>query len=497
MMQREAQSLIQKYLREQFGRLLQIREFGTLRRAAGIFFRAEVMCISSDGEIPVGCLTVDEKGRLVEKITLDDLISVLRSFVPVSLEDGHGLLPDQEKNPFAEEFADFGLDDDFGATAGEDEGLGFLLEDTFDEMRTRVDGLLEKNTLDSLRQALQLMPRLLTEAETRGEVLTEMAELEAEVGTLDVALGYLDAASREFADRSRLEGLERVATLTLDLIGEERFAEHPIKALLTQAKERVTPVEDLFALDYFETLLPEQRAVLEQGIERLTLAPEDDLVKEGDQAEHAYIIESGQFSVLLEAPDGSARTIRCMFPGELVGEAAVLDGGGGFRTATVRADQVSTVWQLGGEVVRKLIAADPSLGAGIERARELRRVHSFFSMHETMGQLDVQVRDELLSCIMAISNHAQGEVLIGEELIPERAFLVAQGGIDYLIGDQVARHYAPDTFAGLRDTIMAIATQGRYVVSTESTLVEFNGDKLRTLCENAPAAVIAVLERLE
>lgn len=493
MMQREAQALVGQYLRENFGRLMQFREIAKIRRAAGILWRAEVVCLSSNGEIPVGRVAVDDAGHLVEKIAVDDLIASLKSFVPMSLENA--ALPAPEANPLADEFADFGLDSDLGSD--EDEGLGFLMEDTTDETRRKVDAYLDAGTDEGRRDALQLLPRLLTAPETRAATLAEMAELEAELGNREVALGYLEAACREFADRSNLDGLERVAALALQLLGEDAYEPSPMNTLLTQIKSQLAPIDDFFGLDYFSELDDARREQLRLSIRRLRLAPGEDLVRESDVAEHAYVIESGQFSVILEAPDGSSRAVRCIFPGELVGEAAVLEDSGGRRTATIRADRVSTVWELDGTGLRAMVQQDPTLAHGIEKARDLRRVHSFFSMHETMGQLDVRVRDELLSCIKSIAKHPAGEVLLPEETIPDRAFLVAQGAVDYVVDGAVARHYPPDSFAGLRDSIMALNTEGRFVVAEDSTLVEFDGLKLRDLAADAPPAVVAVLERLE
>ncbi|MFH2008892.1 MAG: cyclic nucleotide-binding domain-containing protein [bacterium] len=495
MMQREAQALIQQYLREHFGRLLQCREFSTVRRAAGIIWRGDVVCPSTDGEIPMGWMSVDEEGHFVEKITTDDVIKSLKEFVPVHLQDQDAALPlNEETEALVAEFADFLAEDD---AQEEDEGLGFLMEDTHDEIRAKIDRLLEQGTPQSKAKALELLPRMLTEVETRGAVLAEMAELEADLDDRDMALGYLEAACREFADRSNIEGLERVAALALKLTGEEAYQASSVRRMLTEIKSLIVPVSDFYSLPYFTGLDHARRGLLQMGVKRLTLAPGDDLVREGDKAEHAYVIESGQFSVILEAPDGSSRAVRCIFPGELVGEAAVLDGGGGNRTATIRADRVSSVWEISGGVLRGLVADDPTLLQTIEQARNLRRLHSFFSMHETMGQLDVQVRDELLSCIVGIVHHPAGQLLIDVEVIPDRAYLVAEGGVDYVIDNAVARHYPPDSFAGLRDSIMAIATVGRFVVSEDSTLVEFNGEKLRALAADATPAVVAVLERLE
>jgi CRP-like cAMP-binding protein len=493
MIQRDVQIFLQRHLREQFGKMLELRTFSTVRRTAGILWRAEVVCPTAEGEVPVGRLSVDESGHLAERISNDDVVNALRAFQRVG-EEG-AALPEEQVSPAASELADFGLDDEPGG--GGDEDLGFFFSDTYDEVRSQVDAHLERGTPEALREALRLLPRLLAFPERRAEALAEMAELEAELGSGDVALGYLEAAAREFSDRSHLEGLERVAATALRLLGHEAYGESLFKRMLTQAKSRIAPVTDLLELGYFTGLDPAARLAILTTVRHRTLAPGQDLVREGDPAEHAYVIESGQFSVLLEAPDGTARSIRCLFPGELVGEAAILTEESGHRSATVRADRVSSVWELDGPRMRQLLEDHSSLRTAIERARDLRRVHSFFSMHETMGQLDVQVRDELLSCIVRIARHPGGTVLIPPGGVPPVVALIAEGAIEYRLGGQTARRYGPDTFAGLRDAIHALETEGEYVVIEPSTLVEFDPDRLRALCDGASPAVIAVIERLE
>ena len=110
-MQQEAQALIQQYLREHFGRLLQCREFSTVRRASGIIWRGDVVCLSTDGEIPMGWMSVDEEGHFVEKITPDGVIKGLKEFVPVHLQDA-ALPVNEETEALVAEFADFLAEDD-------------------------------------------------------------------------------------------------------------------------------------------------------------------------------------------------------------------------------------------------------------------------------------------------------------------------------------------------------------------------------------------------
>jgi hypothetical protein len=66
-----------------------------------------------------------------------------------------------------------------------------------------------------------------------------------------------------------------------------------------------------------------------------------------------------------------------------------------------------------------------------------------------------------------------------------------------LVDGQVAREYPADTFAALRDAIMGLAADGRFVVAEDSTLVEFDAEQLRDLCQASPPEVVAVMERLE
>src|SRR5262249_11302984 len=125
-------------------------------------------------------------------------------------------------------------------------------------------------------------------------------------------------------------------------------------------------------------------------------------------------------------------------------------------------------------------------------------IDSFFSMHETMGQLDVQVRDELLSCLQRLETFDEETLLLPADTIPAVACLVARGSIALFgnDGDTPAAVIEPDSFYGLRDAIQQIAPKVSAVARPGTTVAFFDAARLQQLCQRSPEHVVAVLERL-
>lgn len=83
------------------------------------------------------------------------------------------------------------------------------------------------------------------------------------------------------------------------------------------------------------------------------------LVKQGDPASSAFLVESGCLEVLLEQPDGE-QLIAVLGPGEIVGEMALVDSSP--RSASVRARVASTLMPITpGQIDNRLANADPVL----------------------------------------------------------------------------------------------------------------------------------------
>jgi CRP-like cAMP-binding protein len=191
--------------------------------------------------------------------------------------------------------------------------------------------------------------------------------------------------------------------------------------------------------------------------------------------------------------------VRCCFPGWLLGESSVLDTAGDPRcTASLKAERVSEVWTIPAAAMRAAMDADLAFGLRIAQTKQMHRIDSFFSMHETMGQLDVQVRDEMLSCIQRLSTFTEDTVILVGNEIPDVACLVARGSIGLYEGEKPdpASVIAPDAFYGVRDAIHRIAGPFDAVARAGSTIAFFDAAKLQKLCERSPEQVVAVLERL-
>jgi hypothetical protein len=116
-----------------------------------------------------------------------------------------------------------------------------------------------------------------------------------------------------------------------------------------------------------------------------------------------------------------------------------------------------------------------------------------------MGQLDVHVRDEMLSCIQRLETFDGDEVLLGAGQVPEVACLVARGAIELYEEDKPGAPVAviePDAFYGVRDAIHQIAPSVTAITRPGTTVAFFDAARLRKLCERSPEHVVAVLERL-
>ncbi len=98
------------------------------------------------------------------------------------------------------------------------------------------------------------------------------------------------------------------------------------------------------------------------------------------------------------------------------------------------------MWILPAGAVRAIMEEDPAFGRRIAETKQAHRIDSFFSMHETMGQLDVQVRDEVLSCIQRLESFDEETLLLPAGAVPEVACLVARGSVALYAEGERRRH---------------------------------------------------------
>jgi CRP-like cAMP-binding protein len=325
-----------------------------------------------------------------------------------------------------------------------------------------------------------------------------MARIEQALGENKLALGYSEAAAAEFGDRFDLSALEDTAALALELMGKDAFPGSRIHSLLEQCRMRLRPLAELFDCRSLSDLGGRTRNALQNAVTLRTFGPGEILVVEGDPSENIFVIKSGLIGVYLEKPSGGSWLVRCCFPGWLLGESSVLPGVEPRCTATLRAERVSEVWTLPAKVAKEIMASDPRLAERIAATKQIHRIDSFFSMHESMSQLDVQVRDEMLSCIQRLESFTEETILLPAGEIPMVGLLVARGEVAlYPEGDGSSPILMePDTFFGVRDAIHQIPSGATVVARAGSTVAFFDAERLRALCNRSPEKVVAVLERL-
>ncbi len=490
----QARTIMAAFVRETFGRILELRNVFVVRKASGRSWRGELVCVTRHGEVPIGFLGVHEDGRIIESCTVDDLIDSLSQArlnvsrpPPSTPTDPMDLFGDMDLAGPGPSIT-LGLDDNNDLLEGFDGEL---------DIRTHIKQLKSTGRREDLEKVRELMPQLLPDEQRRRYTLVEMGEVELRLGQAELALQYLDAAAREFADRSEVRALELVASIALRVLGEEAFANCPIKQLLDQSRRRLRPIDELGQAPAFAGLGHNELEAIQAIATESTIEQNQVLLQEGSEAVRAYVVKSGILSIRLETPEGGARVVRCCFPGDLVGETSVLGKSGATCTATVRAECVTSVWGFRGSDLRELGTKTPTVLTRLEGARALHRLDSFFSMHETTQTLDVRMRDRILSCMTGLRRCHANELLNTPGEVPPVVYLIAEGTVEYASESAPTRTFGSDAWIGLRDALHGLTTKGTFVSAEECLLVAFDPERLREFAADAPPDVVSVFQRLD
>ena len=100
-------------------------------------------------------------------------------------------------------------------------------------------------------------------------------------------------------------------------------------------------------------------------LERRELPEGTVLIRQDEQPDDVFVLESGRLSVETVTPEGTRMRLRTLRPGVVVGEMAMYTGVR--RSADVVAETPSVVLRLSGEAIERVEAADPALAAALHR----------------------------------------------------------------------------------------------------------------------------------
>jgi len=129
---------------------------------------------------------------------------------------------------------------------------------------------------------------------------------------------------------------------------------------------------------------PDLRRV-QKYMEKVEIQPGEYLIKQGQDSNDLFFIESGLLTVFLETVDGRQTRLRTVESGATVGEISLYLGG--LRSASVKAERLSVVYRLTAKTLRKLQRDDPALAAFLhewlghlfaERLADNNRIIEFF-----------------------------------------------------------------------------------------------------------------------
>ena len=100
-------------------------------------------------------------------------------------------------------------------------------------------------------------------------------------------------------------------------------------------------------------------------LERRELPEGTVLIRQDEQPDDVFVLESGRLSVETVTPEGTRMRLRTLRPGVVVGEMAMYTGIP--RSANVVAETPSVVLRLSGETIERVEAVDPALAAALHR----------------------------------------------------------------------------------------------------------------------------------
>lgn len=146
----------------------------------------------------------------------------------------------------------------------------------------------------------------------------------------------------------------------------DRAMEHAERSLLDAAglglRDEAAPLESSLLL---RGLSADDVQRLRQCLQRRELQAGEILFRQGDVSDGLYVLTRGSISIVASAAGAPGRRFLSFSPGLMLGETAMLDGGG--RSATAVADSASELWQLSPTALDALVHEASPLAAALYR----------------------------------------------------------------------------------------------------------------------------------
>ena len=144
---------------------------------------------------------------------------------------------------------------------------------------------------------------------------------------------------------------------------------------------------------------------------------------QSDPSEFAYIVRSGNISIVLNSPDGRDMVINEMRPGNLFGELGILTGQVRSTSAIARAP--SEILVIRSEAFLRVIDSEPQLARRILEITA-QRLQRSGEREGALAFMDAQARLARLLLELEREEEAKGYVTISQEELAQRTGLTRQ-----------------------------------------------------------------------
>lgn len=216
----------------------------------------------------------------------------------------------------------------------------------------------------------------------RAQVSTKSEREEAPIATLEHGELFGEMALL-VPERRRQATVTALTELNVIALGREIFeilvAENPIMAKSMKSIAEIrTRVSFLKRFSPFRSLSPAKIKALLESLETRSLSSGTAVIKQGEIARECYLILSGRMDVITTDGGGSSRKVATLYPGSILGEAALLTDEP--RSATVRALDDCQLLVIKRNVLLEIMEKDNQLDAYLlavlqQRSRPRRAEH--------------------------------------------------------------------------------------------------------------------------
>lgn len=144
---------------------------------------------------------------------------------------------------------------------------------------------------------------------------------------------------------------------------------------------------------------------------------------QADDSEFAYVVRSGEISIVLSSPDGRDMVINKMRPGDIFGELGILTAQPRSTTAMAGAD--SEIFVIPAKAFLSVVDAEPSLARRILKITA-ERLQRSGEREGALAFLDAQARLARLLLELEKEEKGKGYVTISQDELAHRTGLIRQ-----------------------------------------------------------------------